>query len=798
MLRNYLKIALRTLRTQKLYSVVNLAGLAVGLAVCLAIALWVRHEMSYDRFEANADRLYRVTRTDTTEGEASTSTSHPAPLGTVLAAELPDVERAVRFSKSSDPDLVQRGEKRFYESGILYADSSFFEVFSFDLARGNPQTALDAPYTVVLSRSMAQKYFGNENPLGQTLSIGEADQPFEVTGVAEDVPLASSIQYDFIGSFQTKYAEQHRMMAEMNGGWNMAGFPTYLLLRPGAQATAVEAKLPGVLDRAAQADYFIDGRFALEPITGVHLHSPAGNQLGPSSDARYVWIFGAIALLVLGVACVNYMNLATARAARRAKEVGVRKTVGATRGQLARQFLGESVLMGLAAALLALLAVRLALPAFSWLAGVHLEAGALLEPAFLLGLGGAVGAVSLLAGSYPALVLSRFRAAEVVRGHAHGRSGARFRQALVVFQFAVSVALLAGAAVVWSQLGYVQTERLGLDEEHLLILPNRDAISGDEAGAFKAELRRLAGVKAVAAGSAVPTEGDMRFSTAPGGHTDSEGPTMTNYRIDANYLKTLGIELAAGRPFSQARGTDPDSALILNEAAVREIGWQHPVGKRLSYGGQDPRTVVGVVKDFHYESFHNEIKPLFMTPITRGWENQFFAVRVRAGNLPRLFSSIGETWDSFASGRPLDYFFLEGAFDRLYESERRVARLFTVFFVLTAFVACLGLFGLAAYTVEGRTQEIGIRKALGASAWSIVALLSKGFALLVVLSLALGVPLAWLGARRWLRGFAYHIDLGAGPFLLSGLAVLAVALLTVGYQALRAARTNPAQALRDE
>jgi putative ABC transport system permease protein len=386
------------------------------------------------------------------------------------------------------------------------------------------------------------------------------------------------------------------------------------------------------------------------------------------------------------------------------------------------------------------------------------------------------------------------------RGASGGRSGRRFRQGLVVFQFAVAVALLAGATVVWQQLGYVQTKRLGLNAERVLVIPNRGALDEGAVQSFKSELGRMAGVEAITSGSTVPTEGAISFSTALAGSegSDEDGPTMDLYRTSEGYLETLGMELAAGRAFDPARSTDRESAVIINEAAAREIGWQEPVGKKLGFGGRDPRTVVGVVRDFHFDSFHEEIAPLAMTPATDDWDHSYVVVRVRTGDVAGVLASVRETWSTFSTAFPLDYFFLDGAFDQLYEVERRVARLFIVFFALTIFVALLGLFGLAAYTVEARRKEISIRKVLGASTGSLVALLSRGFALLVALAFAAGVPLAWLGARRWLDGFAYRIDLGAGPFILAGAVVLAVALAAVGWQALRAARANPAQALRDE
>ena len=797
MLRNYLKIAYRTLRRQKGYAFINIAGLAVGLACCLLIGLFVWSTLSFDRFHEKAERIYRVIQVAGDGVEASACMA--APMGPALVADLPEVEAAVRLTSKRYPALVQHGEQGFYEWGVAYADANLFDVFSFQLAEGNPATALQRPYTMVLSRRMAEKYFGDEDPMGKTLTL-EDEHAYEVTGVFENPQAGSSIRLDFVGSFATQYAEQRRMMVEMNEGWSMMSFDTFLLLREGVSAEEVEAKLPNLLATYTEADWILNPTYRLEPLTRLHLYAQAPNDLGPSGDVRYVQIFSAVALLILLLAGANYVNLATARATRRAREVGVRKAAGAGQSQLVRQFLGESLLLCALAGALGFGLAHAALPLFDALAATSLEARRLTHPLFLLAVAGLVVGLGLAAGAYPALLLARFRPTDVLKGVGGRISGARFRQGLVVFQFTVSAVLLIGALGVWQQLRYVQTARLGLETTQRVAIWARGAVgSPEQAQTFKQELLQHPAIPQATVTNAVPALWSARASVEAEGQPDrpDERAGMFHiYGVDADFLSTLGIQLKAGRGFSELRGTDAERAALLNETAVRKLGWRDPIGKEIVFGGGEERTVVGVVEDFHLASMREAIEPVLIVPPV--WGVSHVVLAIRPGHAREALDAMRETWDAFEPTYPLDYVFLDDAFARLYEEERRTSIVFAVFFALAIGIACLGLFGLAAYAAEQRTKEIGIRKVLGASVGSIAALLSKDFLWLVLVAFAVAAPVAYLALQEWLADFAYRIDLGPGLFLLTGVLVLLIALLTVSYQAIRAATADPVKSLRSE
>ncbi|HEX6982448.1 MAG TPA: ABC transporter permease [Balneolaceae bacterium] len=794
MLKNYLKIAFRNLKSHKGYTFINIFGLAIGFAVCIIIALFVQHKLSYDGFHKKAERIYRVARMDSVEGVAELKISQPAPLGPLLEKAYPEVLQAVQFSKSSRPILVRYGAKSFYETGLLYADSSFFSVFSFKLLSGNPQTALQRPYTVVLSESMAEKYFGSKNPLGESIIL-ENEQSYEVTGVIENAPANSSIQYRFVTSFATKYDQRHRMMVEYNGGWNMAAFPTYLLLRSDASASELEKKLPALLQDRAKSHYFISTKYQLEPLSRIYLHSPADNELGPSGDIRYVYIFITVAIMVLLVASANYMNLATASAGRRAREVGVRKTAGASRIELAWQFLGESLLFCIIAGILALGFVQVLLPIVEQLAGISLSTGFIGHPTFIAVFSITILIVGLFSGAYPALVLSAFYPRKVLMGDTQTGLGSAFvRKGMVVFQFAVSVLMLISAAVVWLQLDFIQDKQLGLNAEHVIVIPLQGAFSTEKAETFKQELLQSPQVTAASISTTIPTKGTPSFSVEAEGYDGNL--SMIQFDVDVDYLETLGIKLKTGRQLSAQRPTDLKEAVLLNEVAVAELGWKDPVGKTISFGGQDPQTVIGVVENFHFTSFHEKIAPIFIRHYQR-WV-AYTAVKINTNELKQALEQIEQIWLQFAPNYPFDYFFLNEAFEQLYRSEHRIARIFTIFFCIAIFIACLGLFGLAAYASERRTKEIGIRKVMGATVSNIVSLLSKDFLKLVLIGFVIAVPIAWYFMQQWLQDFAYRIEIGFGIFLLAGALALFIALATVSWQSIRAALANPVDSLRSE
>lgn len=781
MLRNYLTIARRNLRKRLGYTLINVTGLAVGLASCLLIGLWVQDELSYDRFHENADRTYRVLREfDLPDLKGAIATT-PSALAPALAANIPAVEATVRVSRQSA--IVQHGTQQFVESGVVWADPSFFEVFSFPVVRGT--AALDRPGTVVLTEAMTAKYFGGEDPVGQTLRIGE--HALEVTGVLAEVPANSHLQFGFVASLETR---------DMSLGWGRNNYATYVLLQRGHTKEDVAAQVAEVVyahrEPAPSGSAFIPH---LQPITGIHLGQGVPVDIGASGNVTYVYLFAALALFILLLACVNFMNLATARSVERSQEVGVRKALGAARRQLAGQFLGESTLMSLLALGVALGLCWVALPAFNALAGKEIAFGALAAGPALLAVVGLVIVVGLVAGSYPALVLSSYEPVAVLRGTSQTGEGARLRKGLVVFQFAVAVALIAGTGVVRTQLDFLQGKGLGFDEEHVVVIEQAQYL-GDRVETFKQELAQQNGVAQVASGFSVPGSFFINSMWRPVG-PEAEDHNVNYSFVGYDYVDALDIRMKAGRDFSRSFATD-SFAVVLNETAARDFGWtpEEAIGQKITRGPGDYQfTVIGVAEDFHYESLHATIYPLALFGPLRA--QRYVMARVQPDEVAEALEGIRATWQQF-SDLPLEYSFLADDLAAQYEAEMRLERVFGVFAGLAIFIACLGLLGLAAFAAQKRTKEIGIRKALGASVASIVALLSADFLKLVAAAFLIATPVAYVAMQRWLEDFAYRIDLGVGAFVTAGALALGIALLTVSYQAYRAAQTDPVQALRTE
>ena len=807
MLRNYLTIALRTLRRNAGYTAINLIGLAVGLAACLLIGLYVRHELSYDTFHEKSDRIYRVVQHAQRGEESRSRLIHSARLAPAIDANLPSVEQAVRISQRwGEEILVERGEHTFYEGNFYLADSTFFDVFGFSLRRGNPETALTEPFSVVLTERMAEKYFGKTNPIGKTIRAEGYGQMHEltVTGVAENPPSTTHLPFDFLVSFNT--LRQTMPDPEDSDSWRHIAHYTYLLLEEEAQPAALERTLPKFVFRqqGRSLEELEEKRgslsYELQPITDIHLHSHYDRELTANSDIRYVYLFVTLALLILGLACINYVNLATAQATRRAREVGVRKTVGAHRRQLVRQYLGESALLCAVALVGALVLARLALPVFNDLVGVQLGAHFFGPTTLLLVLGlGFVVAVG--AGAYPAFYLSAFQPVEVIEGQIGTGSGRTpLRKGLVVLQFAVAVGLIAGTLLIRQQLQHMQTKELGLNEERVVVVHARDAMYQNYQ-AFKQELLQQASIEGVTASSvSLPTTRNLESSLIPEGVDPEQwqvenSPPMNRLQVGSDFEEVMEIPLLAGRGLSRAADSADVTPVLINETAVQALGWEEPVGKTFQCCFRPTPRVVGVVEDFHYQTLRQQIQPVVIMENT--YSPSHVLVRVQAGALSGALDAIRAQWQQ-VSDAPFEYSFLDQRFEQVYRAERRTARSFTIFAGLAIFIACLGLLGLAAYAAKQREKEIGIRKTLGATATNIVALLSKEFLLLVGIACVIAAPVAYVGMERWLRDFAYRVDVS--PWLFVGASVLAalIAFLTISYQAFRAARTDPAQTLRDE
>ncbi len=807
MLRNYITITLRTLKRNKGYAIINIGGLAVGLACCILIALYVRHELSYDDFHAKAARMYRVVEYSRMGAESRGDLIHSAQLAPALEREFPGVINAVRLSYRLGTDvLVRRGEDAFYEDGFYFVDSTFFDVFSFPLIRGNPQTALQQPFGVVLTQEAAKRYFGSENPVGQTIRAQGYGRMHEltITGVAADPPSNSHFQFDALVSHSTL---RHTMPSpEHLDSWNYTAHYTYVLLEEGFTPEEFQVSLDPFLakyrERTYQAVQQVDNAefgYRLQPITDIHLYSHYDRELASNSDVRYVYIFGLLALLILIVACINYVNLATARSAHGAREVGMRKVVGAHRVQLIRQFLGESALVCLVAVLAALVLVQLFLPLFNGLTGLslHVDAGAWGYWAGVIGLG---GFLALLAGSYPAFYLSSFRPVRVLKGLGKvGPSGARLRKGLVVFQFAAAIALIAGAFLIQRQLQHMQNMRLGFDQEHVVVVHARDALSGSYETFEQRLLQHTDMVGVTASNVLIPTKENIEDYLVPEG-LDREvwraeaDITINGIAVDADFPQVMDIPVVEGRGFRDDFESEAVTPVLINQTAARALGWEEPIGKTFPCCFRPTPRVIGVVSDFHYQSFKQEIQPLV---IRAGTYAPFVMVHVRSNGLPTALDYIQEQWAE-VSDVPFEYSFLDQRFDELYRAERRFGRVFGIFAGLAILIACLGLFGVAAFAVERRTKEIGIRKVLGASVPNLVGLLSKDFLKLVLVAFLIAVPIAYVAMQKWLEDFAYRVELGPWLFIGAGMLAVIIALVTVGYQAMRAALADPVEALHLE
>lgn len=803
MLKNYLTIALRNLRKHKGYSLINLAGLTIGMVCCILIMLFVQHELSYDRYHANANQLHRLVADRQFSGTVRHQAVTAAPFAQIFPATIPEIQDAVRFMAQRGQILVRTGEKKFFERRFFFADSNVFNLFSFELLRGEATSVLQRPNSVVLTASTAAKYFGSSDPLGQRLRVDES-RDYVVTGVMRDVPANSHFSFDFLASFATLPELLGERYLQHPGN---ASFHTYFLLDSQAEVTQIEAKMADVVRTYAGEQVASSISFRLQPLTSIHLHSNREGEIEANSDITYVYLFSAIALFILLLASFNFVNLSTARSAQRAREVGMRKVLGAARPQLVAQFLGESLVIALLALLLAMLAVELALPFFADLSGIHLQIDYAGNIPYYLVLLGIILAVGLFAGAYPALFLSGFKPIRVLKGKlgSGGRSHT-LRRVLVVAQFTISVALIAGTIVIQRQIDYLRSARLGFDREHVLVVPVHDKQLRDNVELLKSRLLEHAAIRSASATSGVPGQpiSSILYRVADTGQ--DEHWTMQTLFVDPDYLPALGIELAEGRNFSREFGSDVDQAFLVNETAVRQFGWQEPLGKQIAWPSDLRRRddaslvkkgqVVGVVRDFNVTSLHQAIEPVLLQ--IRPQSYRYLALRLQPEELNETLAHVQGVWQEFSPAYPFEFFFLDESFDRLYQADQRIGRIVAVFSGLAILVACLGLFGLAAFAAEQRTREIGIRKVLGASVPGLAKLLVQEFVLLVLTAAVVGGVVAFFALRQWLQGFAYRVEVSLLMLATAGFLALAIAVLTVSYQAVKTALANPAEVLRAE
>ncbi len=797
MFKNYIKIAIRNLRRHKGYTLINLAGLAVGMACGALILLYIRHELSYDRFHQKAARVYRLTSAFEQGGMGNPSSVIAAAVGPALVEDYPEITNAVRLQPPYNTTLVQYQEKQFYEAGVYLADPSLFDIFNFPLQQGDAKTALLNSSSVVLSSEAAHKYFGEENPIGKILRIERGKGEFHVTGILQPIPTASHLRPNFIIPFSI--LEQQGQLEN----WGNFSFPTYVLLRENTPVATVESKLPDFVKRHyASISPGTSLHLDMQPLADVHLHSDFDNPAGKLSAMTYIYFFAALAFLIIAVACFNFMNLATARSQPRAREVGVRKVVGSRRMQLICQFLVESFVLSFAAIIGAVVLIEFFLPAFNGLAQKELRLQYSSDGMLVAGFIALAIIVGLAAGSYPAFFLSRFQPVEVLKGGSRtGAFGARLRQALVIGQFAISILLMACTLVVNDQIEFVHHKRLGFDKEQVVVVPLRGEHQNDWP-VLKTELLRHPEISHVTASSAVPADANFWVTISRRG--DAEGAKdIYTYQIDYDFFATLGMELAAGRSLSREFPSDSAQAFVLNETAVKRFGWesaQAAIGQPfvwLAFGGMEKKgMVVGVVKDFHFRPLYEEIAPAVFHLMP--WGKSFLLVRVRSNRMEQALNILKTQWRTLDPTRPLEFSFMDAKVETQYGAETRLLKIFSIFSGFAIFISCLGLFGLISFTAEQRTKEIGIRKVLGATVSSIVFMLSNSFTKLVVIAFVVATPLAWWAMYAWLQNFAYRAHLGWSKFALAGGGALLIALLTVSTQALKVAFANPVEALRYE
>jgi putative ABC transport system permease protein len=793
MFANYFRVVHRNMKRHKGYSFINIAGLAVGMAATILILLWVKDELGYDRFHANAERVYRVVCSSNDDGTPSNANG-PFGLGPALERDFPEIVETVRLRKMGQGvrRYVGYRDKKFYESGFLFAEPSLFTVFDFLLAKGDFRTALEEPNSIVLTEEMAAKYFGTEDPLGQTLEADPYNDGnimlFRVTGVVKNVPRNSHVHFDFLAS----YVSQKEDTDDLSGYYQHY---TYVLLNDTSSAESLNGKLLDFLHRNWRPDPWYT--ISLQPLLDIHLHSRLRSEIEPTGNILYVTIFTAIAVLVLVIAGINFMNLTTARAVRRAKEVGIRKVVGAQKNQLVHQFLGESLVLSTFSAAVAVVLVIMAMPLFNRLTGKEFTLLSLSDPAFFLGAAAIALAVGLVSGIYPAFFLAAFQpVSSLKRGAPHSASGILLRKGLVVFQFALSIGIICSTLIVRQQLKYIRSRNLGYDKEQILVIPlNKDLRQNVEA--FRNELLRNPAIENAATSSYVPTKGSAHLSLRFEGQEELLSQVI--YLVDRNFLATYGIRLLAGANLGRALSPEGTAEFVVSELTTRELGYEAPeeaVGKSADleeYRGP----IVGVVNDINIYSLHRV--PYSITyAMTPAGNHNYLSVRIRPRGVSEALEGIRRTWREMVPAYPLDHFFLDASFGEMHLSDKKMGEILSVFSALAIFVAGLGLFGLAAHTAEQRTKEIGVRKVLGASSPSITMLLSREFLLSVALANLAAWPVAYFVMHRWLRNFAFRTAIGWGVFLAAAAAAFAVSLSAVSYQSIRAAGADPIDSLRYE
>ncbi|MDH4271465.1 MAG: ABC transporter permease [Candidatus Aminicenantes bacterium] len=795
MIRHYLLTALRHLKKTKGFSAINIAGFAVGIACCILLALYVRIELDYDRYHQQADRIFRLGVRGVTGSAEFVWGDSNAVAAQALRDDYPEVVATARIG-DVPPSSVQFGDTVFFEDRFLYADHSIFDIFSWPWRLGDQTAALTEPFSVVLTESLARKYFGRESPLGRTLLVNRGES-YTVRGVIADAPRLSSLRFDALCSFATLYARSARP-SPILVNWLDFNFQTYVLLRRASDAGALQAKLPALLEKHAGALMKLLGMqvvFFLQPLRDIHLRKPGDGAI------LYVYIFSTVALLVLLIACLNFMNLSTARSAQRAREVGVRKVFGSDRRNLVVQFLGESTLTSFLSFLLGLALVSIVLPLLRPLAGLALELPVRVILRLLPGFLGLVLVTGFVAGSYPAIFLSGFRPASVLKGDLRrGSSGAQLRSILVVVQFTVSLVLMIGMGIVVRQLHFLKNKDLGFDPRSIVVLPLQKDTPPASVERLKKSLLENPAILGAAASSALPGRSAPFNSKLPQGFALNQVQNMSDMNADADFIPTLGIKIVAGRNFSREYPADPSQSVLINETAARQFGWTEAVGKTIVSGDTSRRTVIGVIRDFHLEPLTETIRPLFLasSPAHPFVPLRHLLVKISPRDMAPTLEWIRGRWVTEMPGVAWTSFFLDESLTQRLSGMEQSRNIFSAFTYLAVFISCLGLLGMSAYTTEQRTREVGIRKILGCSSLNIFVLLGRDLLKHILIAAAVSVPLAYVVVGRWLRGFPYRTGISSSSFVLSAGLVLVIGLATISFHVLKAALTDPVRSLRHE
>ncbi|MCA6074342.1 ABC transporter permease [Fulvivirga sedimenti] len=808
MFTNYLKIALRNLRKYKAYAFINIFGLAIGMAATILMLLFVQNELSYDKYHEKSDRIYRASREWVDDkGVTALHLGHLAPpFSPLLKNDFEGIiEESGRITEARGT-LVEANDKKFEEEDFFFGENQIFSIFSWEFVAGDPAQALNSPNGIVITESAAQRYFDRTDVMGEEMIFNNYGMsfPFKVTGVVKDIPGNSHFSWEFMASFRA--VEEAFGREQMMQNWGSNNYSTYILMEEGKDISVLESGIPDFFDRHLGTSN--DGepastynRLHFWPLTDVHLYSHLDSEIEANGDIAYVYLYGIIAMFTLIIACINFMNLSTAQSSQRSREVGMRKVMGAMKGGLVRQFLTESVVFALLGLIFSFVIIFLVLPYFNEFFQRQITIDFTQNSFLWLLLFGIVLFAGILAGLYPAFYLTKFQPASILKGGGQSPSvKLSIRSALVVFQFFISIVLIIGVGMVRDQLDYVRSKNLGFDKDHIIVLPSTDEIY-ERFGDVQQQFLQQPGINSVSLSSRVPSG---RLLDSQGGEVEMDGEMkvldvrVADIHVDFDYMKTYKVPFAAGRDFDPLLASDSSESFILNEAAVAAIGWNSPqesIGKQFNYGGRKGQ-VIGVVKDFHFESLHQSIAPIVFV-ITQGRAN-LVSIKYDPDQKDEVVAYLKEQWSYFRPGFPFDYREISSQFNSQYENEERLANLVTSFSVLAVLIAAMGLFGLATFVAERRTKELGIRKVMGASIWQLLILLGRNFTFLVIIALIIAIPVAYFGLDMWLDSFAYRMTIGIWPFVVGGVLALIISWITISYQTVRAARTNPVDSLRSE